>query len=249
MLRTIWFVLNLFVYTVWYASKAVLAGIFRVPNTPGGVYDECARRWSLGMLRAAGIDARLVNWEKAAPAAPAVFVSNHQSWFDIFLLAGLIPLHVRFVSKKELQKVPILGKAMKASGHIFIDRENRQKAFGAYDEVSKAIREGLSAIVFPEGTRSRTGELQPFKKGPFVLAIAAQVPVVPTYCAGTFTLLPKGTVRLSPHPIAAHFGEPISTKGMTYEDREKLMRQTREAVERLRNVAGERGTRSAGADA
>jgi 1-acyl-sn-glycerol-3-phosphate acyltransferase len=74
---------------------------------------------------------------------------------------------------------------MKAAGHIFIDRENRQKAFGAYDEVSQVIHNGLSAIVFPEGTRSRTGELQPFKKGPFVLAIAAQVPIIPTYCSGT----------------------------------------------------------------
>ena len=149
----------------------------------------------------------------------------------------MLPIHMRFVSKKELAKVPILGKAMKAAGHIFIDRENRQKAFGAYDEVSRAIHNGLSAVVFPEGTRSRTGELQPFKKGPFVLAIAAQVPIIPTYCAGTFTLLPKGTVRLRPHPVAAYFGEPISTVGMTYDDRERLMKLTRDAVEKLRDEA------------
>jgi 1-acyl-sn-glycerol-3-phosphate acyltransferase len=245
MLRTIWFVLNLFVYTVWYASKAVIAGLLGIPNRPGGVYDECARRWSKAMLRAAGIDARLVDWDKVPPNAPVVYVSNHQSWFDIFLLAGLIPTQVRFVSKIELAKVPILGRAMKAAGHIFIDRENRQKAFGAYDEAAKAIRLGLSAVLFPEGTRSRTGELQPFKKGPFVLAIAAQVPVVPVYCSGTFTLLPKGTVRITPHPVAAIFGDPISTAGMTYDDRERLMQVTRAAIEELRNRAATGAERAA----
>jgi len=234
MFRTAWFVLNLFIYTVWYASKAVIAGLLGVPNRPGGVYDECARRWSKGMLRAAGIEARLVGWEKISPHGPVVYVSNHQSWFDIFLLAGLIPTQMRFVSKQELATIPILGRAMRAAGHIFIDRENRQKAFGAYDEAAKAIRQGMSAVVFPEGTRSRTGEIQPFKKGPFVLAIAAQVPVIPTYCMGTFTLLPKGTMRLTPHPVAAVFGDPIPTEGMTYDDRERLMRETRRAIERLR---------------
>src|SRR5690348_278471 len=103
MLRTLWFILWLFLFTVWYASKAVIAGLLRRSNTPGGVYDECARRWSKGMLWAAGIDARMVNWDKV-PAAPVVYVSNHQSWFDIFLLAGLIPTQVRFVSKKELAR-------------------------------------------------------------------------------------------------------------------------------------------------
>ncbi len=88
--------------------------------------------------------------------------------------------------------------------------------------------------MFPEGTRSLTGELLPFKKGPFVLALAAQVPIIPVYCAGTFTLMPKGTMRLSPHPIAVVFGEPIPTHGLDYEDREKLMTICRKAIEQLR---------------
>jgi 1-acyl-sn-glycerol-3-phosphate acyltransferase len=235
MLRTLWFILNLFVYTVWYASRAVISGLLRVPNRPGGVYDEITRSWARKMLRAAAIESRLIGWERVPHDSAVVYVSNHQSWFDIFLLAGLIPTHVRFVSKKELMRVPILGGAMKASGHVFIDRQNRQRAFSAYDEAGEAIRGGTSAIVFPEGTRSPTGEMQPFKKGPFVLAIAAQVPVIPTYCAGTFTLLPKGTLRLTPHPVAAYFGDPIPTAGMTYDDRETLMEKTRRAIEALRD--------------
>ena len=120
---------------------------------------------------------------------------------------------------------------------MFIDRQNRQAAFGAYDEAAAAIRSGISAVVFPEGTRSRTGNLQPFKKGPFVLAIAARGPLVPVYCAGTFTLLPKGRWRLRTHPVALRFGRPIDTTGMEYESREQLMEQTRRAIEQLREDA------------
>ena len=149
-------------------------------------------------------------------------------------LAAVLPGSLRFVAKKELQRVPLLGRAMRSSGHVFIDRQNRQAAFGAYDEAAAAIRSGISAVVFPEGTRSRTGNLQPFKKGPFVLAIAARVPLVPVYCAGTFTLLPKGHWRIRSHPVALLFGRPIDTTGMAYESREQLMTQTRAAIELLR---------------
>jgi 1-acyl-sn-glycerol-3-phosphate acyltransferase len=223
--------------TTWYASKAVIAGLLGVPNRAGGVYDHITRNWSRWLLWGAGIKARAIGWEKVPTDSAVVFASNHQSLFDIWMLASLIPTHVRFVSKKELSRVFLLGRAMTAAGHIFLDRENRQRAFGAYDEAAQAIQRGTSAVVFPEGTRSRTGELQPFKKGPFVLAIAAQVPIVPTYCAGTFTLLPKGSSRITPHPVAALFGDPISTAGMTYDDRERLMQMTEAAVRRLRDEA------------
>jgi 1-acyl-sn-glycerol-3-phosphate acyltransferase len=235
--RTAWFGIVLLVTTIWYASKAVIAGLLGVPNHADGVYDHITRNWSRWLLWGAGIQTRAIGWEKVPADVPVVFASNHQSLFDIWMLAALIPTHVRFVSKKELSRVFLLGKAMTAAGHIFLDRQNRQKAFDAYDEAAEAIRRGTSAVVFPEGTRSRTGELQPFKKGPFVLAIAAQVPIVPTYCAGTFTLLPKGRALITPHPVAAFFGEPIPTKGMTYDDRERLMQTAEAAVKRLRDEA------------
>ncbi len=234
MIRTAWFLLNLFVSTTFFGSISIVAGIIRVPNKPGGVYDWCARRWAQVLLWASGAELRVVGLENIPPNQPVVYVSNHQSWFDIFTLAGRLPGQMRFVSKVELARFPVLGGAMRAAGHIFVDRQNRQAAFAAYESASSAIRNGLSATVFAEGTRSRTGELQPFKKGPFVLAIAAQVPVIPVYCAGTFTLLPKGTVRVDPHPIALMIGKPIPTADCDYEDRETLMHQTRAAVEQLR---------------
>ncbi len=234
MLRTAWFLANLVVVTAWYATKAVVAGLLRVPNRPGGVYDECARRWSVRMIKVAGVEIRTSGYEHVPQDRPVVYASNHQSWFDIWALLSIVPGQTRFVAKKELAKVPVLGRALHSAGHIYIDRANREAAFSAYEEAGAYIRRGMSAVLFVEGTRSRTGELLPFKKGPFVLALAAQVPIVPVYCAGTFALLPKGSVRITPHPVAVMFGEVIPTEGKGYEDREELLDLTRKAIERLR---------------
>jgi 1-acyl-sn-glycerol-3-phosphate acyltransferase len=237
MLRTVWFFLVMVASTVWYGSGVVVAGVLGVKRRPGGVYDRAAKRWAQKALWAAGIPYRVVGLDAVPLERPVVIASNHQSWFDIFLLAAVLPGSLRFVAKKELARVPVLGRAMRHAGHVFIDRQNRQAAFGAYDEAAQAIRAGISAVVFPEGTRSRTGELLPFKKGPFVLAIAAGVPLVPVYCAGTFTLLPKGHWRIKAHPVALMFGLPIDTSGLGYEGREQLMVQTRAEIERLREDA------------
>ncbi len=234
MLRTLWFIANLVAYTTWYATKMVGAGLLGVPNRPGGVYDESPRRWAKRMIRVSSVKLLTSGWEKVPIDQPVVYVSNHQSWFDAFALLTVIPGQLRFMAKKELAMIPLFGKAFRAAGHIYIDRQDRQAAFSAYERSGAYIRSGMSAVVFAEGTRSRTGELQPFKKGPFVLALAAQVPIVPVYCAGTFTLLPKGTLRIDPHPIAVMFGDPVPMEGMGYEDREAVRDTIRAAIERLR---------------
>lgn len=194
-------------------------------------------------LSAAGVKVTVEGAEHIPKDQPVVFVSNHQSWFDIISLAANLPGYPRFVYKKEMAKIPILGEALKRAGHILIDRQNRQKAFEAYEEAARVIREGMSAVVFPEGTRSRTGELLPFKKGPFVLAIASQVPLVPVFCAGTFGIMPKGSMRVRPHPVTLRLGEPIETKGLTYDDREDLLRRTRAAIMALRDVGDSNDTK------
>lgn len=231
MLRAFWYVVNLFVWTIYYSSKAVVAGWLKIPNLPGGVYDECGRRWGVKVLRAARVTVRTVGMEHIPADSPIVYVSNHQSLLDILALAATIPGKMRFVAKRELAKVPIFGAALKAAGQIYIDRHNRAKAFEAYEEAAAAVRAGMNAVVFAEGTRSRTGELLPFKKGPFVFAIASQVPIIPVYCGGTFDVLPKGSLKLRPRPITLFYGQPISTGGLTYDDRERLMQQVRAVIE------------------
>ena len=116
---------------------------------------------------------------------------------------------------------------MRAARHIRIDRNNLQAAFGAYEEAGGSIRSGISAIVFAEGTRSLDGKLHPFKKGPLVLAIAAQVPVIPVWIDGAFTALPKGQWYVKPGVVTLKFGAPVPTAGLDYEAREALMEQVR----------------------
>jgi 1-acyl-sn-glycerol-3-phosphate acyltransferase len=130
----------------------------------------------------------------------------------------------KFVAKAELFDIPIFGHGARAVGTIPIQRENRKAAFGAYDEAAKRIDGGSSVVVFPEGTRGHDYPLRPFKKGPFVLAAAAQVPVVPTLVYGTIAVQPRDSWRIRAGTVHVHFLEPVPTTGMTYEDRDRLSR-------------------------
>jgi 1-acyl-sn-glycerol-3-phosphate acyltransferase len=168
---------------------------------------------------------------------PIMYVSNHSSMFDIWALFATLPGSVRFVAKRELFRIPLLGRAMLAVGHVPIDRSARKSAFEAYDEAARMIRSGTSVVVFPEGTRSRTGELLPFKNAPFGLAIAAQVPIVPVYVHHTFEILPKGAWRLRPQPIRLLVGRPIATAGLRPDDRERLREEVRAAMVALQSKA------------
>jgi len=150
--------------------------------------------------------------------------------FDIWALAATLPGSVRMVAKQELARIPLLGRAMVTAGHLTIDRAHPARALEAYKEAAELIRGGMSALLFAEGTRSRTGELLPFKNAPFGLAIAAQVPVVPVYVGHTFEIMPKGRFLLRPRPIRIVIGDPISTAGMTVEQRQELRERVRAAI-------------------
>jgi 1-acyl-sn-glycerol-3-phosphate acyltransferase len=235
-IRTLWYYVVLFTTSIVHASGAVLAGLFRVKNRRGGIYDWSTEDWSRDILRAAGTPVLAEGLERIPSGQPVIYVSNHSSMFDIWALSATLPGSVRFLAKQELFKIPLLGPAMRAAGHIPIDRAARKKAFEAYDEVGKMIRAGFSSpVVFPEGTRSRTGELLPFKNAPFGLAIAAQVPIIPVYVHHTFEILPKGAWRLRPRPIRLLVGEPIETKGLQPADREQLRDRVRAAMVALQS--------------
>ena len=229
-IRTLWYYLVLFFTTILHASAAIIAGLFRVKNRPGGIYDWSGTDWSRDVLSAAGTPVVASGLEHIPRDQPVIYASNHSSMFDIWALFATLPGSVRFVAKRELFRIPVLGRAMLAVGHVPIDRTARKRAFEAYDEAARMIRGGTSVVVFPEGTRSRTGELLPFKNAPFGLAIAAQVPIVPVYVHHTFEILPKGAWRLRPRPIRLVVGQAIPTAGRRPEDRERLRDEVRAAM-------------------
>ena len=201
----------------------VVAGLFRIKEKPNGIYQRCMHAWCRGILRISGVDLVVHNAERMSAATEGqVYISNHVSWYDIFTLASVIPRYT-WIAKAELRKLPIFGSAAEAAGIVFIDRDNRKAAFESYKLAAEDVKRGRSVIICPEGTRGRDYHLRPFKKGPFVLAIASGAPIIPTIVYGTREIMPKGSFRIRPGTAHVHFLEPVPTAGYNYEDRAKLM--------------------------
>jgi len=230
MIRTLRYIGSFIVYMGWHGSKVLLAAVTGRRQKTGGVYDRAARDWARGMLRGTRITVEVVGRERLDPSVSKVYIANHASQLDIWAILAEFPGTVRFVYKKGMDWIPLMGLAMRAARHIPIKRRQKSAAFAAYDEAAAYIREGMSAVVFAEGTRSRDGRLKPFKKGPFVLAIAAQAPLVPVLCENTFELMPKGSWSPKPGVVRLVIGAAIPTIGMTYEDRAGLADATRAAL-------------------
>jgi 1-acyl-sn-glycerol-3-phosphate acyltransferase len=216
----------------------IVAGLFGVRDVPGGVFDVVPRVWGWLLCKAAGV--RIVIHERPRFDGPCVYVANHVSWFDVFALASVLR-HYKFVAKAELSRIPLFGRSMRSAGFIFVDRTNRKAAFAGYEEAAAQIRSGVSVVVHPEGTRGDEYALRQFKKGPFVLAIAAGVPVVPTVVFGTREVQPRGRVGVRAGEVHLHFLEPIPTAGLDYTQRDQLARATWEqmsaALERQHGIA------------
>ncbi|HVX89831.1 MAG TPA: lysophospholipid acyltransferase family protein [Gemmatimonadales bacterium] len=230
LLRTLLYIASIFIATIWWGLACIVAALAGVEHVRGGVYDRAARNWGRWLCAMNGLDVRSEGLERLPSDRPYVYIANHFSVCDIWALLVVLPDPVRFIAKKELFAVPILGPALRAARHIPIDRQNLQAAFSAYEEAAKAIRSGFSAVVYAEGTRSRDGKLQPFKKGPFVLAIASQVPAVPVWVDGAFEALPKGQWWVRPGVVTIRVGTPVPTAALRYDDRERLMEEVRGAM-------------------
>jgi 1-acyl-sn-glycerol-3-phosphate acyltransferase len=231
-MRTALVLLAILIATPPLGLLLIVAGLVGVKDGPGSVHDWVPRVWSRLMLRAAGVRLTLHGAEQLAAERPVVYVANHVSWFDVFTLAATLPFY-KFVAKQELARIPIFGPAVRAAGTVFIDRDNRRAAFAGYDAAAQRIRDGASVVVYPEGTRGRSYAIRPFKKGPFVLAIAAGAPIVPTLIYGTMRVQAKGSFLVRPGSVHVHFLEPIPTAGMTYDDRDRLARLTSAALTRV----------------
>jgi len=234
-MRTVWYLLNLMGITLWIGTGSIVASWLGVRWKRDGFYDRGSRAWGVNLLRANGIALTTTGLDRLDPDQSYVFASNHTSLVDIWALMAALPHSLRFVAKQEMGKLPVLGRAMRAAGHIFIDRKRLKSAFGAYDAAATAIQSGISAAVFPEGTRNPDGTLMPFKRAPFVLAIAAGVPVVPVYIPDAWKILAPGSVRMRSGSVEVRFGNPIPTAGLTVDDRDALASRTQAAVEALRN--------------
>jgi 1-acyl-sn-glycerol-3-phosphate acyltransferase len=224
--------------TIGFGTIVIVARLLGVKEGPGSVYDRAPRWWAGAILKAAGTKVVVHGAERLVPGEPHIFVSNHVSWFDVLVLVRTLPQY-SFVAKAELFRVPLFGSAARAVGTIPIERENRKSAFQSYEEAAVRIRSGRNVVVYPEGTRGTSYPLRPFKKGPFVLAIAAGVPVIPTIVHGTIEVNPRGTLRARPGRVDVHLLDPVASAGLTYDDRDALTRAVYERMaEGLRRLYG-----------
>lgn len=180
------------------------------------------RTWGKAICRLAGVRVRIEGAENLIPEQTYIFVGNHVSQFDIFSFQGYFPHDFRWIAKKELFRIPFFGPAMLRSGIVPIDRSHGREALRSLTRAAEQIAGGTSVLIFPEGTRSADGRLQPFKTGAVMLAIKAGVPIIPIGFNGTYAILPKGKFLADSGEIIIRIGSPISTDSSQPVDKQQL---------------------------
>ena len=229
-----------------------LWGLFSVPLTAVGVlaaapflggrraFWTIAPLWARAVFRLFGARIEVSGWDRLpepirAEREPVIFMSNHESNLDPPVLISALPVPAVYISKKELKWVPLVGWAAGLGGTIFIDRGRRERALHGIKQAAAQIREGKTVVIFPEGTRTRTGRLGPFKKGGFAMALDAGVPIVPLATVGGFKALPPGSLRLRPGRYTILVGKPVDPAA--FPDRDALLQEVRRNIESLVETA------------
>ncbi len=189
------------------------------------------RIWSWLVLKTNRVRVAVCGREHVDPDASYVFIANHASHLDSTAIALALPHTLRFIGKKSLSRIPVFGWASRRIGIIYIDRQNRQKAIETLRQEAGSLKNGVSTLFYAEGTRSVDGQLQAFKKGGAIFAIQTGLPVVPLTVAGSHRLMPKYATRIRPGTITVYIGRPISTIGLSQDDRDDLIDQVRGEIQ------------------
>jgi len=223
MLRARIYLLFLVPFTLFCSLCAVISGLIDGSGRSG---HACARFWSLWCLRAARIRLEVTGLEQVPPEGPVVYMGNHQGNFDIHSLTRAIPRTFSWIAKEELFRVPLFGSAMRRAGYIPLDRSDGRKALKSMRLAAERIAAGTSVVIFPEGTRTLDGSLLPFKRGAFLLAARAGVPIVPFTINGSMERNPRNRLELYPGTISVTFSAPIPTAGVAEAELMELVRAT-----------------------
>lgn len=191
------------------------------------------RWWSQAFIRVLLLPVRVYGRENMAPGQSYVIIPNHQGAFDIFLVYGFLQRHFKWMMKKELRELPLVGKACEASGYIFVDQKGGPKALKAtHDRAREILKEGISLVVFPEGARTWDGRMRPFKRGAFLLADELQLPLLPVTINGSFEVLPRsrGFNFVDWHPLSLTIHAPIPPRGQGAEAEHTAMQEAFEVI-------------------
>jgi 1-acyl-sn-glycerol-3-phosphate acyltransferase len=195
-------------------------------------YFKVSKWFSSGILKISGIKLNITGLENFSPEKTYVFVPNHSSQYDITALQYSIPNRMSMIFKKELARIPLFGWTLYLGPYILIDRQSFSKSMQSIEEAKGRMeKQNISVVVFAEGTRSKTGEIQPFKRGAFRLATRVDYPIIPVSISGSNKIMPKGTFKITPGTIDIHFDKPIPSEGMdSRKDEIELMNRVRDVV-------------------
>ncbi|MGA7646149.1 MAG: lysophospholipid acyltransferase family protein, partial [Terriglobales bacterium] len=207
----------------------------------GRFQHKCARLWSWLIMKTILSPVKVTGMDDVATAAPGrpisakprVYAVTHASALDIPILYVYLPFQFRIIFKSELLSYPFIGWHLKRSGQVCINQQNPAASIGSIKSALRSLRSGMPLVIFPEGGRTRDGQIQPFLPGAFFLAIKAQAEIVPIALIGTFDLLPMNTYHIKSQPLEMRVGEPIPTTGLTVADTEEVSARVKAAIEKL----------------
>ncbi|MBA3239948.1 MAG: 1-acyl-sn-glycerol-3-phosphate acyltransferase [Acidobacteria bacterium] len=218
----------IYLYTAVMGTLSLVISFF---DPEGRRQHWCAQVWSRMIARTVGARVRVHGAEHLRPGASYVFLSTHQSYMDIPVMLGYLPAQLRIAAKREVFMIPFLGWHMRRAGHISINRGSTPEAVETLRRAAREVREGISIFLYPEGTRSRDGALQPFKKGGFKFAVQTGLPVVPITIKGSRQLLPCDSFIFRPGEVEMYVDAPLHTDGLEDSDLPALMQSVRDAME------------------
>lgn len=227
-MRSLWVILNLIVSVILIAIPILLVGFF---DQEKKVTAALSRFWGKWVLWSTGVNWEVEGLENLDENGQYIFMSNHSSALDIILGVALLPYNLVFLAKKELFIIPIFGWAMVAAGMIRIDRGNPEQAKVSVNKASKTLSaSSFSTLMYPEGTRSKSGELLPFKKGGFIMAIQSGLSIVPITIIGAGNILPKGAFRIQPGCVKIIISDPLKTEDLSLNDKNHLLESCRNMI-------------------
>ena len=238
--RTVFYLIPaITVYTIVLGTVSIFSSLF---DRHGYTAHGCARLWSLLILKTTGVRVAVEGLERVTPGKTYIFVSNHQSIYDTPVVFNALPFQLRIIAKESLAMFPVLGWHLRRGGHLFVDRRHPDRA-GILRQWRALVSEGLSLIIYAEGSRSPDGRVGRFKAGSFLLAIQAGLPVVPVAIIGTRAVMPKGRLRTEPANVRLIVHDPIQPPAIeapTVRDAKALADRVRaivaDAVERARTM-------------
>src|SRR5262245_37221162 len=227
---TFWCWMGCTLSTVFWGSISIGASVF---SSNGDLQHFCMRRWSKDNLWLSRARIEVEGLEYVDPSRPQLYAANHSGLHDILSLSACLPIQFRWIAKKSLFNVPFMGWHMSRSGYIPIDRDQPREAAKSILTAALLIRGGVNAVSFPEGTRSRTGELGPFRSGAFALALRSGVPLVPISIEGSYRVIMPKTLQVNPGTIIRiKIGQPIATSRYQRNEKDRLMEEVFQIMNR-----------------